>query len=91
MIGRQPGSNGTGGRRRRPLEKLDANVAKEAARWTPEMEAKAVALRDGAWKSTDEALIAILASDHRAPGNAARAINTGIRARRSASSASRRP
>ena len=54
------------------LVKLDADTAKEAARWTPELEAKVVALRDATYKSTDEALTAILASDHRAPGNAAR-------------------
>ena len=54
------------------FEKLDATVAKEKERWTPELEAKAVALRDGNWKTTDEALTAILASDHRFPGNAAR-------------------
>ena len=52
--------------------KLDERVAKEAARWTPELEAKATALRDTAWPSTDAALTAILASDHRQPGNALR-------------------
>lgn len=54
------------------LVKLDADTAKEAARWTPELEAKVVALRDATYASTDEALTAILASDHRAPGNADR-------------------
>lgn len=54
------------------LAKLEADVAKEAARWTPELEAKVVALRDATYASTDEALTALLASDHRQPGNAAR-------------------
>ena len=31
------------------LAKLDADTAKEAARWTPELEAKVVALRDATY------------------------------------------
>ncbi|MBK9034597.1 MAG: class I SAM-dependent methyltransferase [Myxococcales bacterium] len=52
--------------------RLDERVAKEAARWTPELEAKAAALRATDHASTDAALTAILASDHRQPGNADR-------------------
>ncbi len=51
------------------LAKLDADVAKEAARWTPELEAKVVALRDAPYKSVDEALTAMLASEHRHPNH----------------------
>ncbi|MEZ4400070.1 MAG: hypothetical protein R3B06_08630 [Kofleriaceae bacterium] len=54
------------------LAKLDAEVATEAARWTPELEAQVVALRDGDYATPVAALTAILASPHRLPGNAAR-------------------
>ena len=47
----------------------DADAAKEAARWTPELVKAAVALRDQNAKDTATALAAILASPHRVPGN----------------------
>lgn len=49
-----------------------AKAETEKARWTPELEAKAVALRDKEWKDTKEALTAILASEHRTPKHAER-------------------
>jgi predicted methyltransferase len=45
-----------------------AAAEKEKARWTPELETAAVALRDKSFKDSKEALTAILASDHRTPG-----------------------
>ncbi|NVB84718.1 MAG: class I SAM-dependent methyltransferase [Kofleriaceae bacterium] len=45
-----------------------AAAEKEKARWTPELESAAIALRDKASKDNKEALTAILASDHRTPG-----------------------
>jgi predicted methyltransferase len=47
----------------------DADAAKEAARWTPELVKSAVAVRDQTAKDTATALAALLASPHRAPGN----------------------
>ena len=45
-----------------------AAAEKEKARWTPELEKSALALRDKSFKDSKEALTAILASDHRKPG-----------------------
>jgi predicted methyltransferase len=47
----------------------DADAAKEAKRWTPEIVKAAVAVRDQKAKDTATALTAILASPHRVPGN----------------------
>jgi len=54
------------------LDRNQAAFGKEAARWTPELEAKVVALRDGTYQTADDAIVAILASEHRTPGNADR-------------------
>jgi predicted methyltransferase len=54
------------------LAKLEDSTAKEQARWTPELEAKAVALRDAAYPNAEAALKAIVASEHRTPGNSDR-------------------
>ena len=45
-----------------------AAMAKEKARWTPELEKAAVELRDKGFKDTTEGMTAILASPHRTPG-----------------------
>jgi predicted methyltransferase len=47
----------------------DADAAKEAKRWTPELTQAAVAVRDQNAKDTPTALAALLASPHRVPGN----------------------
>ena len=47
----------------------DADAAKEAARWTPELTKAVVALRDQKVKDVRASLAAILASPHRMPGN----------------------
>ena len=47
----------------------DADAAKEAARWTPELTKAVIAVRDQTAKDTPTALAAILASPHRMPGN----------------------
>ena len=46
----------------------DADAAKEAKRWTPELTKAVIALRDHTAKDTPSALAAILASPHRMPG-----------------------
>jgi predicted methyltransferase len=46
-----------------------AEAAVEKARWTPALEASALALRDQKHENTKAALTAILASDHRVPGH----------------------
>jgi predicted methyltransferase len=51
---------------------LEADDAKERARWTPELERKAAALRARRFPDAAHALRAILASPHRAPGHAER-------------------
>jgi predicted methyltransferase len=48
------------------------DIAKEKARFTPELEAKVKALSEANNTDTKKALTAILASDHRAPGDSAR-------------------
>lgn len=50
----------------------DADAAKEAKRWTPELTKAVVTVRDQDAKDTKTALTAILASPHRMPGNADR-------------------
>jgi predicted methyltransferase len=45
-----------------------AAAEKEKARWTPELETAALALRDQVVADTKDALTAILTSDHRTPG-----------------------
>jgi predicted methyltransferase len=47
----------------------DADAAKEAARWTPELTKAALAVRDQDAKDTATALAALVASPHRVPGN----------------------
>ena len=47
----------------------DADAAKEAARWTPDLTKAVVTVRDQKAKDTAAALTAILASPHRMPGN----------------------
>ena len=47
----------------------EADAAKEAKRWTPELTQAAVAVRDQKATDTPTALAAILASPHRVPGN----------------------
>ncbi|MEP6863953.1 MAG: methyltransferase domain-containing protein, partial [Deltaproteobacteria bacterium] len=47
----------------------DADAAKEAARWTPDLTKAVVTVRDQKAKDTATALTAILASPHRMPGN----------------------
>jgi len=47
----------------------EADAAKEAQRWTPELTAAVIAVRDQTAKDTPSALAAILASPHRVPGN----------------------
>lgn len=54
------------------LEDAKAKAATEAARWTDELEAKAVALRDQKFESTEAALKAIVDAEHRVPGHADR-------------------
>ena len=49
------------------LEKAAADAAEEQKRWTPEMTAKVVALRDATYPDARAALTAILASPHRMP------------------------
>ena len=51
------------------LQDAEAEAAKEKQRWTPELTARAVAVRDGKYADTAAALTAILASDHRTPGH----------------------
>ena len=51
------------------MTKADEDAAKEKARWTPEITAAAVAVRDQEGKDTPTALAAITASPHRMPGN----------------------
>ena len=47
----------------------EADAAKEAKRWTPELTKAAIAVRDQTANDTATALAAILASPHRVPGN----------------------
>lgn len=54
------------------LAAAEADAAEKLKRWTPELQATAQTLRESDWKSTGEALDAILASAHRTPGNADR-------------------
>ena len=54
------------------LKDAEEAHAKEVARWTDEIKQQAVAVRDGAYKDTQEALTAILASKHRVPEHPAR-------------------
>ncbi len=51
------------------LADAETESAKEKARWTPELEKAAVALRDKPFKTTTEAVTALLASEHRMPGH----------------------
>ncbi len=52
--------------------KLEADVAKEKARFTADLEAKTKVLAEKDSVNLEKALRAIMASDHRAPGDAAR-------------------
>jgi predicted methyltransferase len=54
------------------LAEMEAEAAKTRERWTPELEKKVAALNGKKWTSTKTALKTILASEHRAPGNAER-------------------
>lgn len=54
------------------LAKIEERAKQRSARWTPELEAKVAALMDKDWKTTKKGLQAILASEHREPGNADR-------------------
>jgi predicted methyltransferase len=54
------------------IKELDAEAAKEAARWTPELHASTAKLTSRSWPRTKLALLAALASPHRMPGHAAR-------------------
>ncbi|MBA3819243.1 MAG: class I SAM-dependent methyltransferase [Deltaproteobacteria bacterium] len=47
----------------------ETEATKEKARWTPELEKAALALRDKPFKTTTEAVTALLASEHRMPGH----------------------
>ena len=49
------------------MKKADADAEAEKTRWTPEIEKAALAVRDGKYKDTKEALEAILKSPHRMP------------------------
>lgn len=49
------------------LAKADADAAEEAKRWTPELTAKVVELRDATYPDAKAALTALLASPHRMP------------------------
>jgi predicted methyltransferase len=51
------------------MAETEAEAAKEKARWTPEITAAAVALRDQTAADTTAALTAIVAGPHREPGN----------------------
>jgi predicted methyltransferase len=51
------------------LAESETKAAEEQKRWTPELTAKAVALRDGKYKDSTAALTAILAGEHRTPGH----------------------
>ncbi|MBA2544408.1 MAG: class I SAM-dependent methyltransferase, partial [Deltaproteobacteria bacterium] len=51
------------------VKKAEDEAAKEATRWTADLKAKAIALRDGKYKDAKEALTALLASEHRMPGH----------------------
>src|SRR4051812_10830855 len=50
------------------MAEADADAAKEAARWTPDLAKAVVTVRDQKAKDTATALAAILASPHRMPG-----------------------
>jgi predicted methyltransferase len=54
------------------LEDAEAEAVATKARWTPELQAKYTKLVDAKYSKPAKALAAILASDHRAPGNAER-------------------
>ena len=54
------------------LAKLDAENKAEAARWTPGLTAATTKLAATNWRSLSQATKAVLASEHRKPGNAAR-------------------
>lgn len=54
------------------IKELEAENAKEVARWTPEIKEAATKLTTRKWKSTQVAMKAILASPHRMPDSAAR-------------------
>jgi len=54
------------------IERFRTNAEKERARWTPELQKKAVALIEGKYRKTKDALTAILQSPHRTPGDADR-------------------
>ncbi len=49
------------------MKKADADAAEEAKRWTPELEAQVVALRDATYADATAALTAIAAGPHRMP------------------------
>lgn len=51
------------------IKQLEADAAKEAARWTPEMRAEVVKLTSKKWPNTKLALTAALAGSYRMPGN----------------------
>src|SRR5690606_12873414 len=57
---------------RAAMTTLEEDVAKESARWTDDLKKKTAALRARSFKNTKSALAAILPSEHRSPGNAAR-------------------
>ncbi|MGH1344512.1 MAG: class I SAM-dependent methyltransferase [Nannocystales bacterium] len=54
------------------LAAAEAKAAEKLKRWTPELQATAQTLRETDWESTGQGLDTILASAHRAPGNAER-------------------
>ncbi len=54
------------------MQELEAEHAKEVARWTPEIKEAAAKLTARKWRSTQVAMKAILASPHRQPKSAAR-------------------
>jgi predicted methyltransferase len=54
------------------MKEMEADAAKKAERYTPELRAKVAELNATEWKNTKAALAKILASEHRAPGNAER-------------------
>jgi predicted methyltransferase len=57
------------------LKKAEADAVEEAKRWTPELTAQVVALRDAAYADARAALTAALASPHRSAGHAERDVH----------------
>lgn len=51
------------------MARIEARAKEQQARWTPELEAKVTHLIETDYETNEDALQAILASEHRSPGN----------------------